>query len=69
MGVKSTVELSRREAIERLVVIAQRRERRRIEAGYTALTNKELENVLEAMNDEENGGEGFENYSIVEQPH
>jgi hypothetical protein len=64
MGVKSTVHLTRQWAISRAVEMHQQKERRKIEALYTAMTDKELEDILEQMNDERAGGEGFENYFI-----
>ena len=32
---------------------------------FTILSNEDLEDWLEKMNDQANGGEGFENYVIV----
>lgn len=66
MGVKTTYHLGRRNAILRAVDMHQEWERRKIEAIYTAMSDKELEDALEAMNDARNGGEGYENYSIRE---
>jgi hypothetical protein len=65
MGVKSTVELSREQAVRRAADLEQKAERRKIKAKYWAMTDKELEDALEALNDADLGGEGFENYTIV----
>ena len=64
MGVKSTVDLSREQAIERAVMLTAKVNYREMAAIYAALNDSELEGALENLNDEVNGGEGFENYSI-----
>jgi hypothetical protein len=64
MGVKSTTRLSRAKAISRAADLHAQLERRRTEAKFTALTDKELAFELEVMNDKVNGGEGFENFVI-----
>lgn len=71
MGVKSTVKLSRQEAIIRAADLHEEinRNRRRIEAIYTGMSDKDLEDALEKLNDERSrqihGGTGFENYQII----
>jgi hypothetical protein len=64
MGVKSTINLSRRVAEEKYVEFKLRTERRKFLGQAVAMENKQLENVLETMNDDQAGGEGFENYII-----
>lgn len=65
MGVKSTVTLARDVAIERYVELALPNARRLLRAQAVALSNKQLEDTLEKMNDERAGGEGFENYIVT----
>lgn len=66
MGVKSTVTLNRHEAINKYVDLRLKRinVERMLEAEATAMTDKQLEDVLERLNDAANGGEGYENYII-----
>lgn len=64
MGVKSTIELTRAEADERYVELRIRQLRRGLMADAVKQTDRELEDSLERLNDEAEGGEGFENYSI-----
>ncbi len=64
MGVKSTVILGRDEAIERYVQLTLPEAERHLRAQATLLSNKQLEDTLEVMNDERAGGEGFENYLV-----
>lgn len=67
MGVKSTVVLTRVEAEEKYVMLKLRENReRQLLAEAVAMENKQLEDVLEEMNDNQAGGEGFENYLIQE---
>ena len=69
MGVKSTVYLTRQEAVEKYVELYMKRKgERRARAKAAALSQTELENTLERWNDEcsANGEEGFENYAIVQ---
>jgi hypothetical protein len=65
MGVKSTVHLTRAEAVKRAADLEEKQRRRAIEARFYAMTDADLEKVLETMNDEALGGEGFENYTII----
>lgn len=65
MGVKSTVTLTRDVAIERYVELVLPQYRRRLRAQATGMSNKQLEDTLEKMNDERAGGEGFENYIVT----
>ncbi len=66
MGVKSTVHLSRSEAVSRAADLHQKRVRRATEALFHAMSDKDLEHALEQLNDEAHGGEGFENYLIAD---
>lgn len=59
MGVKSTRTLTRKEAEQLFELLHSVLYKRNI-----YLTNKDLENELERMNDKINGGEGFENFLI-----
>lgn len=64
MGVKSTVTLSRRQAIDAIVDWELEAMRRSLEGKNYALMDTELEDKLERLNDAAHGGEGFENYII-----
>lgn len=67
MGVKSTITLSRDEALEKYVALmkmSDERIRRQLEAEATAMLDKDLEDVLERLNDFVHDGEGYENYLI-----
>lgn len=68
MGVKSTVHLTRAQIIDRILSTEDRlhdvREARK--AAYANHSDAQLEERLEDLNDEVNGGEGFENYLITE---
>lgn len=70
MGVKSTIDLTRQEAEKRYVriIVDLAAKKVRLSASQLAATwsDKQLEDVLERMNDAANDGEGFENYLIVE---
>lgn len=66
MGVKSTVRLSRQEAIDKAVYLYVEVNKRKIAAQFHAMSDKELEVELMVMNDEARGGEGFENYSVYD---
>ncbi len=68
MGVKSTVELTRREAEERAASLLpssppELRGWSMLVFGH--LSDRTMERVLEMVSDDANGGEGFENYRIV----
>lgn len=67
MGVKSTIHLTREEAVRRASDLHQKRERRAVEALYYGMEDSELENELERLNDGVHGGEGFENYLITKE--
>lgn len=67
MGVKSTVSLTRLEAIEKYADLKAKLKRRKHEAKAIAMGKRELEDEIERMNDEANDGEGYENYVIVEE--
>jgi hypothetical protein len=64
MGVKSTKILTRLEAEDKYYELQARLDERPI----LPWNDETLENILERMNDEVNGGDGFENYSIREWP-
>lgn len=64
MGVKSTVRLTREQAVQRAADLRQKAQRLAVEASFYAMSNKELEDRLEILNDEAHDGEGFENYLI-----
>lgn len=73
MGVKSTVRLSRREAEERYVrfKLSEKTLERAYRAEAVRMSDTELEDVLERLNDEsyrDNYGSygGFDNYSITQ---
>jgi hypothetical protein len=71
MGVKSTVELTRELAEEKLLdmIIARKRKimSQNSDSLFPHLSNQEIEDALEKLNDEAYGGEGFANYLIVDQ--
>lgn len=60
MSVKSTVTMTRADAEERYLWLKDQLEKRLVK-----LTDDELEEELERMNDAYYGGEGFENYRIL----
>jgi len=62
MGVKSTVTLTREEAEARFWAALEAL------ATRDADNDRNLERMLELMNDELHGGEGFENYRIIPTP-
>ncbi len=64
MGVKSTVTLTREEAIARYVRLLIETKERELAATAMLMSNRVLEDVLETVNDEYHDGEGFENYMI-----
>jgi hypothetical protein len=64
MGVKSTVRLSRGDAIDRYKELSLSIERRRLDVQTCSMCNDCLEDALEKLNDEWHHGEGFENYLI-----
>lgn len=65
MGVKSTVELTRAEAEAKYVDLVEQLRRRMTRAEAVMLDDRRLEDLLEAMNDALNDGEGFDNFAIV----
>lgn len=69
MGVKSTVTLTVQEAIEKYADLKGPTMRRLYmqDALAMCVTDRpKLERKLEEMNDATNGGEGFENYTIID---
>jgi hypothetical protein len=60
MGVKSTVDLTRAEAEARWTKALVERL-----ADVVALTDRDLCEQLALLNDQDHGGEGFENYRII----
>ena len=62
MGVKSTIFLTRAEAELRYLLLRERL----LGKSQIGMTNAQLEDEIEQMNDAINGGEGFENYIIRE---
>lgn len=70
MGIKSTVRLTREDAISRYISARARREGDPWRAEAEALSDVELEDILERWNDERSradfgGDSGFDNYLIV----
>lgn len=66
MGVKSTVQLTRQEAIEKYADLKGKSKRRKYEAQATSMDRRELEDKLMELNDAAAGGEGYENYTITD---
>lgn len=66
MGVKSTVFLTRTEAVRKYADLKGRSKRRKYESRALTMDTRTLADEIERLNDEVNGGEGFENYSIEE---
>jgi hypothetical protein len=68
MGVKSTYTMTRKQAEECYVLFKMRdmEIRRKLRAEAALLSDEALEYILMKMNDEAHGGEGFENYTIVD---
>lgn len=69
MGVKSTIRLTRSEAEYRAVSLLpdsppELRSWSQVTFGH--LSRETMEKLLEWMNDDANGGEGFENYDITD---
>ena len=66
MGVKSTYSLTRRKAEDKYVELKMesQKSQRMFRAQAVMMEDKELEDELERLNDENHNGEGFENYSI-----
>jgi hypothetical protein len=60
MGVKSTVELTRRGAEEKAAELYSKL----FIGQYYHVSDVALEDLIETWNDEVHGGEGFENYRI-----
>jgi hypothetical protein len=69
MGVKSTIELTREDAENRLIdhLIAQREAyiRKILREHVNTMDDADIEDRLMELNDERAGGEGFENYQIT----
>lgn len=68
MGVKSTARLTRAEAVRRATNLRLDELRQEIEASFVAMSDEDLENALEDMNDRAHGGEGFDNFLITGSP-
>jgi hypothetical protein len=68
MGVKSTVDLTRQQAEEKFVDLTLETSdvKRYIRAAAVMLDDTELERQLMIMNDKRAGGEGFDNYNIID---
>ena len=69
MGVKSTEILTRESAEWWYVDMKKDAMQRKLRGEAVSMTDKELEEILEKMNDEAHGGEGFLNYIIQEEDH
>jgi len=65
MGVKSTVTLSRNSAESKYITYKQEAMVRMLRAQAVLMSDKELEDELERLNDLAWDGEGFDNYLIV----
>lgn len=65
MGVKSTVELTRKKAEEKAVELFTITNRRKLLSIFVTMEDRELEDWLEHAADEAAGGESYENYIIV----
>ena len=62
MGVKSTVELTRKEAEAKAAELHSK-----LSIGqYYHMSDVDLEDLIELWNDEVHDGEGFENYRIID---
>lgn len=66
MGVKSTVQLKRSEALNFYAELRGKAMRDAFKAEALVMSYAALEDSLERMNDAEHDGEGFENYRITE---
>lgn len=66
MGVKSTVTLTREEALDKFVDLQAKVNADGIRRFADFMSDSILEEVLERMNDEAHDGEGFENYVIMD---
>lgn len=66
MGVKSTVNLTRDEAVDRLSSLYLEEVATLLRANVENMSDQAIESELERLNDNRCGGEGFENYSITE---
>lgn len=64
MGVKSTQVITREDAESRYVYMMQDKMERQLKGIAKMMTDEDLENHIESLNDEVNDGEGFENYRI-----
>ncbi len=65
MGVKSTIQLTREEAENRLVYFLLETNRHYAEITAKSLPDETLENALEELDDLAHDGESYNNYSIV----
>ena len=64
MGAKSTVTLSRSDAVDMAVSKFQELGRKKLRRRFNTLSDEELEDILELMNDRLNNGHGLDNYQI-----
>lgn len=69
MGVKSTMEVSRRDLeemyVDKTMQIDEEQRKRLFRSQAVLMTDRDLEKAVERLNDELNDGEGFNNYLIV----
>jgi hypothetical protein len=66
MGVKSTIELTRAEAEEKFIDLWTKMNRRYIRSKAVCHSSRALEDILEKMDDDQAGGESFNNYRITD---
>lgn len=63
MGVKSTIHLSRNQAVSKAIELHMQLDNS-VVTRYMLMSEEELEDELQHMNDAVKGGEGYENYTI-----
>lgn len=66
MSVKSTVELTKDEAVKQIVDLILTARESTLTRQIATISNEDLENLLERLADEAAGGESFNNYMIIE---
>jgi hypothetical protein len=70
MGIKSTKDVSRSELeemyVEKTIQLDKDHRKRLFKSQAVLMTDRDLENAVERLNDEVNDGEGFENYCIID---
>lgn len=69
MGIKSTTELTLEDAVERVIDLKLAEVRRLVEIDVREMSETELEEYLEYASDRDAGGEGFDNFKIVDKPY